>query len=56
MPTVFHMELKTPVEPVKWMPASSGLARAASPIVAPEPWTRLMTPSGSPAAWKRRMR
>ena len=36
-PTVCHIPLKTPVEPVKWMPASSGLASAASPISAPEP-------------------
>jgi hypothetical protein len=36
-PTVFHMLWKTGVEPVKWMPDSSGLASAASPISAPEP-------------------
>ncbi len=35
--TVFHIPLKTPVEPVKWIPARSGLASAASPISAPEP-------------------
>ena len=36
-PTVFHIDWKTGVEPVKWIPASSELASAASPIVAPEP-------------------
>src|SRR5436309_15605012 len=55
-PTVFHMPLKTSVEPVKWIPASSGLASAAFPIVEPEPNTRLMTPSGSPAACSTRIR
>ena len=37
VPTLSHMPWKTSVEPVKWMPARSGLARAALPIVAPEP-------------------
>src|SRR5579885_865516 len=49
-PTVFHIELKTPVEPVKWMPARCSLARAGSPTSAPFPYTRLMTPGGSPAS------
>ena len=49
-PIVFHIELKTAVEPVKWTPARSGLARAASPILAPGPWTRLITPGGRPAS------
>ena len=40
---------KTPVEPVKCTPASSGLASAASPTAAPGPYTRLITPGGSPA-------
>jgi hypothetical protein len=35
--TVRHIELKTGVEPVKWMPARCGLEIAASPIVAPDP-------------------
>src|SRR5438132_11209616 len=49
-PIVFQIDWKTGVEPVKWTPARSGLARAGSPIAAPEPYTRLMTPGGSPAA------
>jgi hypothetical protein len=36
-PTVFHIELKTGVEPVKWIPARWGLASAGSPIAAPGP-------------------
>ncbi len=55
-PTVSHMPLKTSVEPVKWIPASSGLASAVLPIVAPEPYTRLITPSGRPAACISRIR
>src|SRR5579862_1618047 len=49
-PTAFHIELKTPVDPVKWMPARCGLASAGSPISAPLPYTRLMTPGGRPAS------
>src|SRR5438445_9871443 len=49
-PIVFQIDWKTGVEPVKWTPARSGLARAGSPIAAPDPYTRLMTPGGSPAA------
>src|SRR5574341_231211 len=41
---------KVAVEPVKWSPASSGLARAASPTTGPGPGTKLTTPGGSPAA------
>src|SRR5882672_6518705 len=51
-PIVFHIDWKTGVEPVKWTPARSGLARAGSPISAPDPYTRLMTPGGRPAASK----
>src|SRR5258708_38034191 len=48
------MPWKTGVEPVKWTPASSGLASAAGPISPPEPYTRLITPGGSPASSRRR--
>src|SRR5664279_3582819 len=44
------MPLKTAVEPVKWMPARSGLASTGSPTSAPEPYTRLITPGGRPAS------
>src|SRR5262245_53022334 len=54
-PTVFHIALNTPVEPVKWIPASSGLARTGSPIALPRPYTRLITPGGRPAASKIRI-
>jgi hypothetical protein len=37
LPTVRHIDWNTPVEPVKWMPARSGLASAASPMRAPGP-------------------
>src|SRR5205823_12356527 len=50
LPTVFHIDWKTGVEPVKWTPARSGLASAGSPISAPEPYSRLITPGGSPAS------
>src|ERR687886_401297 len=49
-PIVFHIEWKTGVEPVKWTPARSSWASAGSPIAAPEPYTRLITPGGSPAS------
>ena len=49
-PIVFQIPWKTPVEPVKWTPARSGLASATSPTVAPEPKTRLTTPGGRPAS------
>src|SRR5271157_954974 len=54
-PTVFHICWNTTVEPVKWIPASSGEASAGSPTSAPEPTTRLITPGGSPAAMSTRM-
>src|SRR5205085_821233 len=37
-------------EPVKWTPASSGLASASGPISDPLPKTRLITPGGRPAS------
>lgn len=37
------------MEPVKWMPARWGLARAMSLTSLPWPGTRLITPSGNPA-------
>ena len=49
-PTVFHIDWNTAVEPVKWMPASSGERSTASPISAPDPSTMLITPGGRPAA------
>ena len=54
-PTVFHMPWNTVVEPVKWMPARSGLARAGSPTFEPLPGTKLITPGGRPASSSRRM-
>src|SRR3954447_21705443 len=49
-PIVVHIDWKTGVEPVKCTPARSGLASAGSPISAPEPYTRLITPGGRPAS------
>ena len=49
-PIVFHRPWKTSVEPVKWMPASSGLASAGSPTSGPLPGRKLMTPGGRPAS------
>ena len=46
---------KTSVEPVKWRPAKSGWARHAPEIAAASPGTRLITPSGRPAACNRRI-
>src|SRR5881392_1258224 len=54
-PTVFQIEWKTSVEPVKWIPARCSLARTGSPISAPLPKTRLITPAGSPASSSRRI-
>ena len=53
-PIVFHMELKTAVEPVKCTPARSRWPRATSETMAASPGTKLMTPGGSPAASSRR--
>src|ERR671939_260556 len=38
------------VDPVKWMPANSGLANTGSPTARPGPGTKFTTPGGSPAA------
>ena len=50
LPTCFHILWKTAVEPVKWTPAMSSCVITGSPIVAPEPGTKLITPSGRPAS------
>ena len=50
LPTVRHMSWNTAVDPVKWMPASSGLSSAAEPIAEPGPSTMLITPGGRPAS------
>ena len=49
-PTVRHSRWKVGVEPVKWMPASAGSARATSETAIPSPGSMLMTPGGSPAS------
>ncbi len=38
------------MDPVKWIPARSGWARATSETARPSPVIRLITPGGSPAA------
>jgi len=50
--TPFQSPLKVAFEPVKWMPARSRCLRTTSPMSAPLPGTKLMTPSGNPASWK----
>ena len=47
---VFHMPWNTAVEPVKWMPASSGRASTGLPTFEPRPGRKLITPGGSPAS------
>src|SRR5690606_18634879 len=42
----------TPVDPVKWTPAKSGLAINVSEIIAASPITIFMTPAGTPASLK----
>ena len=49
-PIVFHIELKTSVEPVKWTPARSRWLSTTSETAEALPGTKLMTPGGSPAA------
>ena len=49
-PTVFHMCWNTSVEPVKWMPASSGWCNTRSEISDGLPLTMLITPGGRPAS------
>ena len=51
-PIVLHIPWKTGVEPVKWMPAKSGCASTGSPTLLALPGRKLITPSGSPAAWR----
>src|SRR4249919_1918530 len=54
-PTVFQIEWKTSVDPVKCTPARCSLASTGSPISAPLPYTRLITPGGRPASSSRRI-
>src|SRR5262245_22074412 len=49
-PIVFHIALKTSVEPVKCTPARSRCVSTVSDTVTAFPGTKLMTPGGSPAA------
>jgi hypothetical protein len=49
-PIVFHIALKTSVEPVKCTPARSRWLRRVSETVTALPGTKLTTPGGSPAA------
>ncbi len=49
-PTVRHRCWKVGVEPVKWMPARSGCARATSETSSPSPGSMLITPGGIPAS------
>src|SRR6476646_4524109 len=46
-PTVFQIEWKTSVEPVKWIPARCSLASTGSPTAAPLPGRKLITPGAS---------
>src|SRR5262245_56084891 len=47
-PIVFHIALKTSVEPVKCTPARSRWVSTVSDTVTALPGTKLMTPGGSP--------
>src|SRR5690606_32744518 len=49
-PIVFQMFWKTPVDPVKWMPAKSGWLKITSPASGPSTNTKLITPGGTPAS------
>src|SRR5947199_330718 len=51
-PTSRHIVWKTSVEPVKWMPASSGWLSTLSEISDALPLTMLITPGGIPASSK----
>ena len=55
-PTVRHRCWNVPVEPVKWIPARSGLDNATWETARPLPVTMLITPGGIPAASSRRIR
>ena len=46
-----QMPWKTPVEPVKWIPARRRSATTGSPTSPPEPGMKLITPGGRPASW-----
>ena len=48
--TSFHSLRKTPVEPVKCTPASSGCDIQMSPTTLAFPGMKLITPAGSPAS------
>src|SRR5262249_16722242 len=50
VPIVFHIELKTPVEPVKCTPARSSWFNTVSEIIAASAGRKLITPGGIPAA------
>src|SRR3954451_22538766 len=49
-PTVFQIEGKTSVEPVKWIRARGSLAITGSRTAAPLPGRKLPTPGGRPAS------
>ena len=49
-PTADHSCWNTRVDPVKWMPASSGWASTTSEISGPVPGSMLITPGGRPAS------
>ena len=53
-PMVPHIELNTPVEPVKCTPARSSCVSAMSEIIAGSPGRKLITPGGSPASCSNR--
>src|SRR5262245_34748584 len=48
-PIVFHIALKTSVEPVKWTPARSRWVSTTSETSTALPGTKLITPGGRPA-------
>src|ERR1035437_10832600 len=50
VPTVFHIDWKTSVLPVKWIPPRFGCVRTASDTVTALPGTKLTTPGGNPAS------
>jgi hypothetical protein len=50
VPTSRHRCWNVAVDPVKWIPASRGSARATSETAMPSPASKLITPGGRPAA------
>src|SRR5919106_3083403 len=56
LPTSRHRYWNVLVDPVKWMPARSGSARATFDSAIPSPVSRLITPDGRPASSSRRIR